>query len=160
MRPWSPLPPSWHPPNLTDGDVEALKASLSLQEQLQLQGDSRTLSRMTREFHFVLYRRSGRERLCTKIESLWDGCRRYQRAYLDLPGGSHRTIEGHHEIVQACESRDSATLEAAIRNHILSIAAGVETALAERGLRPPDALSPEEPGQLSSADWLMGVTSS
>lgn len=121
-------------PLLTHADVEALRESLVLQEQLQQQGDAGAMSKVTREFHFIIYRRSGRERLCTKIGRLWDNCGRYQRAYLDLPGGTLRTIEGHHAIVEACQNRDASALEAAMRGHILSIGAGVEAAFTRRNL--------------------------
>lgn len=125
-------------PLLLDADVVALRESITLQEQLRHQRDNENLSKVTKEFHFVIYRRSGRERLCSKIGRLWDNCGRYQRAYLDLPDGTFRTIEGHHAMVEACENRDTAALEIAVRDHILAIAAGVEAALSRRYLHPSD----------------------
>ena len=123
-------------PLMVDADVKALKKSLLLQERLQKQGNIQSLSTTTREFHFIIYRRTGRERLCSKIGRLWDNCGRYQRAYLHLPDGVFRTIDGHAAMVDACQNHDARALEAAVRDHILSISHGVEAALSGGGSHP------------------------
>ena len=119
-------------PLITSEDLVQMQANLDTQKDLRLSGDALHLSRVTREFHFILYRRTGRQRLCDKIAGLWDGCRRYQRVYLQLPGRTDWTIDDHQEMLDACRSRDSIALESSVREHVVTIAAGAEAALASR----------------------------
>ena len=119
-------------PNLTETDMDALRESIRLQDEQNQGGQNPVLARTTREFHFIIYRRSNRPKLCSKIEALWDGCLRYQHSYLDLPGGTTWTIDDHRRMVRACERRSASEVEVLVWDHIRTIADRMEAILASR----------------------------
>lgn len=78
---------------------------------------------LNRTFHGVLYRASGRTRLCALIDSLRGNVERYLRLYVSGKDHRARAQAEHRRIVRACRRRQPAAAKKALRRHLLGTVA-------------------------------------
>ena len=94
---------------------------------------------LNRTFHGILYRASGRARLCALIDSLRGNVERYLRIYVSA--GEHRAhaqIE-HRRILRACRRRQSVEAGKALRHHLRGTVNQLEEFLRSRNAAGPGA---------------------
>jgi len=101
--------------NLTDEDLAYAE---SLLKQMDIITDGSTLSQLNWEFHFTLYKASGRMRLMELIENMHLNVERYMRIYL-LDMHYHPTSqEEHYKLIKACRAKDSKAACALLQQHM------------------------------------------
>jgi DNA-binding GntR family transcriptional regulator len=74
---------------------------------------------LNRAFHRMLYRASGRTRLCALIDSLRGNVERYLRIYVSGREHRARAQAEHRRIVRACRRRQPAEAKKALRRHLI-----------------------------------------
>ncbi|MEA2108702.1 MAG: GntR family transcriptional regulator [Pseudomonadota bacterium] len=74
--------------------------------------------RNSSDFHDVLYRGSGNQRLCGIIESLRDNFLRYRRMLLRIPSMPQIQIEDHTQMLTMMEKGREDAVERLVRKHI------------------------------------------
>lgn len=81
--------------------------------------DADTFLFLNREFHDVLYRRSGRTLLCDFVLGLQDKSLRYRRAFLDLKPARERMLRQRKLLLSALRRRDTEAVEGLVRDNLL-----------------------------------------
>lgn len=140
-------------PGLTDGDLADLRAVMARNEQATDIDEALALSR---EFHWICYRRHNTPLLAQIIERVWDTTQSYRRACMKLAmngnvGGNDKTHSIEHELIyDAIASRQIETAQAALVMHIRRTRAALvkyghmlSTATGAASPLPPDVLAAE-----------------
>ena len=70
------------------------------------------------EFHMLLYRPSGRARLLSHVEMLFNACDRYVSMVKAGPDLHDKSNAEHRELLAHCLARDSDAAETCIRRHV------------------------------------------
>jgi DNA-binding GntR family transcriptional regulator len=74
---------------------------------------------INREFHRAIYQACGNPVLIHILDSLWNRCDRYRFLLADADQlHSEQELQGHADMAQALEARDSAALESLLHAHI------------------------------------------
>ncbi|MEA3239981.1 MAG: GntR family transcriptional regulator [Pseudomonadota bacterium] len=81
-------------------------------------GELEKFFRNSSDFHDVLYRGSGNQRLCGIIESLRDNFLRYRRMLLRIPSMPQIQIEDHSQMLTMMEKGREDAVERLVRKHI------------------------------------------
>ncbi len=81
-------------------------------------GELEKFFRNSSDFHDVLYRGSGNQRLCGIIESLRDNFLRYRRMLLRIPSMPQIQIEDHTQMLTIMEEGREDMVERLVRKHI------------------------------------------
>ncbi|MGA8215116.1 MAG: GntR family transcriptional regulator [Candidatus Sulfotelmatobacter sp.] len=105
-------------PRLTDECIARLTGLLSKMEHETPKEQCAELLLLNREFHFTVYRASGRPFLCELIAGLWEKSERYRAFYVHLPGRSLQALKEHKEVLQALRCRQANKAVRAVRNDI------------------------------------------
>lgn len=101
--------------NLIDEDLTYAESILTQMDGIT---DGSTLSQLNWEFHFTIYKASGRMRLMELIENMHLNVERYMRIYL-LDMHYHPTSqEEHYKLLEACKLKDSKTACSLLQNHM------------------------------------------
>ena len=81
-------------------------------------GELEKFFRNSSDFHDVLYKGSGNQRLCGIIESLRDNFLRYRRMLLSIPSMPQIQIEDHAQMLAMMEKNREDAVERLVRKHI------------------------------------------
>jgi DNA-binding GntR family transcriptional regulator len=103
---------------ITSKELKALENNLDTAEHEVMQGDPKVFVHRDAEFHEILARASGRERLFELCDLLRKHMLRYRVQGLYLPESALRAIEGHRRIFESLRAGDEKGLELAIRDHL------------------------------------------
>jgi DNA-binding GntR family transcriptional regulator len=121
-------------PRLSPKDLADLGAVLDHMDRVTDPG--RWLD-LNRTFHGMLYRASGRSRLCALIDSLRGNVERYLRIFVSgVERRTHAQTE-HRRILRACRRRHSAEAKHALRQHLNGTVNQLEAFLRRRAAAAP-----------------------
>jgi DNA-binding GntR family transcriptional regulator len=104
-------------PNLADEDLAELRRLIH--EMSTLTGPDRRFEylELNREFHFVIFRRAGSDRLLRFLEYLWDSVEPYGSRGADDLRSSEESHAEHEDMMQVIESRDPERIVMAMDAH-------------------------------------------
>lgn len=98
--------------------------------------DSSRWGALNRQFHYALYRDSGRRYHLRVIDAALDRVDRYLRAQITLTDGMERARREHEGILDACVASDAAKAAELIRAHILGASESLVAFLERRRAGP------------------------
>jgi DNA-binding GntR family transcriptional regulator len=108
----------WAIGRITPKELEALKRNLEETEREVRGGNPRAFADRDAEFHEILVRASGSERLVELCEQLRRHMLRYRIESLYLADAALKAIEGHWRIVACIGNKDEKGVGPAIRDHL------------------------------------------
>lgn len=108
----------WAMKRITPKELLALENNLAVAEHEVTHGNPKAFVHRDAEFHAILARASGSERLFELCELLRKHMLRYRIEGLYLPESGLRAIEGHRRILACLRAADEQGLEQAIREHL------------------------------------------
>ncbi len=112
--------------HLTDADVAVLEQLEQQLEESADSGDYDSFLRLNREFHFTIYRATGRRYLLQLIGQLWDLSERYRRLQLHMiPERARLARFEDYAILSACRRRDRDSLGAMVRYKLHQTSVGL-----------------------------------
>lgn len=117
-------------------DIEAIGALLEQLEYARKQAQTRSLSELNKEFHFLVYRTSGMSRLVNIIASLWGPIEAMRAVYASEPVTAGHAADEHTRLYQAIRNHDGEAAAAITRQHVQTMASAL-LALME-GTSPAD----------------------
>ncbi len=95
--------------------VDRLKQLLHEIEVAELGSDVSRRVQLVRQFLFTIFEASEKEHLLRLLSSLWDLSQHYRRYFASIPELVPNRLVNYRNIYRACESRDAAALEEAMR---------------------------------------------
>jgi DNA-binding GntR family transcriptional regulator len=98
--------------------VEELKKNISLSEDKVSKGDVRAFVNMDAQFHEIISKLSGSQRLLELAQTLRRHMLRYRIQSIYLVDNVLRAIDGHKGILRAIEKRNLEEVNKAIRHHM------------------------------------------
>ncbi len=105
-------------PRLTDEDVAALEALLEQMKESWDQMNLRRLRRSNYQFHSLIYKKSGSQRLCDMIVGLWP---QFATDLLwMIPGRAERSIQQHQAVLEAIREGNVEAAAELMSDHILT----------------------------------------
>ncbi len=113
-------------PQLTDEDFAELK---DLVEQLDRESDHRQWLRFNDRFHDALYRRSGKEFVCSLIRQLRQSVERYVWSSGRALRRTKEANAEHWRILEACRARDVNRAQEELRKHLSATLVGLTRTL-------------------------------
>ncbi|NWG18780.1 MAG: GntR family transcriptional regulator [Chloroflexi bacterium] len=126
-------------PRLSDADLAAIDRLQAELERTAITGDFDAFLDLNREFHFTIYRASGRRYLLQLIDQLWDLSARYRRFQLHaFPDRARASLFETQAIVAACRRRDPDALAWMVRYKVHQTVVG----LLDRMRQEPAPVSP------------------
>jgi DNA-binding GntR family transcriptional regulator len=108
----------WAMKRITPKEVSALENNLSTAEYEITHGNPKAFVHRDAEFHEILVRASGSERLFELCQLLRKHMLRYRIESLYLPEVGLRAIQGHRRILECLRAADEQGVEKAIREHL------------------------------------------
>jgi DNA-binding GntR family transcriptional regulator len=110
---------------LTDADIAQLERLVE-QMEVAAKGDIPGFLRITREFHFTIYRAARRRHLLQTLQQLWDQSERYRQLQIHLlPSRMREALFENHAILQACRRRDPDSLSYMVRYKVHQTTVGL-----------------------------------
>ncbi len=105
-------------PHLTEEDITALETLLEQMEESWGQVNLSRLRRSNYQFHSLIYNKSGSQRLCDMIVSLWP---QFATDFLwMIPGRAERSIQQHHALLEKIRAGDEEAAAHLMSDHILT----------------------------------------
>lgn len=108
----------WAMKRITPKELEALEKNLEEAERVVKGGNPEAFVDWDADFHEILVRASGSERLMELCEQLRRHMLRYRIESLYLSETALKAIEGHRRIVECIKKRDEKGIDSAIRDHL------------------------------------------
>ena len=108
----------WAINRITPKELEALKRNLEETGREVRGGNPKAFVERDAEFHEILVRASGSERLMELCEQLRRHMLRYRIESLYLAETAIKAIEGHRRIVECIKNKDAKGIDLAIRDHL------------------------------------------
>ena len=108
----------WAMKRVTTKELKALEENLAVAEVEVKKGNPKSFVEYDAEFHVILVRASGSERLFELCQLLRRHMLRYRIESLYLAETALRAIAGHRRILGCIRSKDEGGVEAAIRAHL------------------------------------------
>ncbi|MBW2031518.1 MAG: GntR family transcriptional regulator [Deltaproteobacteria bacterium] len=108
----------WAMKRVTPKELKALEENLAVAEAEVKKGNPKSFVEYDAEFHEILVRASGSERLFELCQLLRRHMLRYRIESLYLAETALRAIAGHRRILECIRSKDEGGVEAAIREHL------------------------------------------
>jgi DNA-binding GntR family transcriptional regulator len=108
----------WAMERITPKELLALEDNLATAEREIRGGNSKAFVQRDAEFHEILARASGSERLFELCQLLRKHMLRYRIESLHVPDRGLRAIQGHRRILECLRAKDARGLEEAIRIHL------------------------------------------
>ncbi|HZA20135.1 MAG TPA: GntR family transcriptional regulator [Actinomycetota bacterium] len=115
--------------NLDREELDELRAIL---DEMREVGTAEGWSDLHNRFHMLLYNGSGLPRLAMTIANLRDASSSYINMFVALNKGMDVSNEGHKEILEACEERDTRRAKKAVAQHLRTSEASLVASL-EKG---------------------------
>jgi len=108
----------WAMEKAHDKLVEELRKNISIAEEKLSAGNAKAFVDLDAQFHEIIARHSGSQRLLELAQTLRRHMLRYRIQSIYSVDNVLRAIEGHKEILQAIEKSDLEEVNKAIRNHM------------------------------------------
>ena len=108
----------WATKRITPKELEALAKNLSVSEAEATQGNPRSFVEYDAEFHEILARASGSERLLELCQMLRRHMLRYRIESIFNTESVLRAIEGHQRIFDCIAKKDEEDVEQAVKDHL------------------------------------------
>ncbi|OGP53531.1 MAG: hypothetical protein A2Y65_11965 [Deltaproteobacteria bacterium RBG_13_52_11] len=108
----------WAVKRITPKELQALEKNLSVSEAEVRRGSPRSFVERDAEFHEILARASGSDRLLELCQMLRRHMLRYRIESIFREGSALQAIEGHQRIVDCLKKKDEEGVDRAIRNHL------------------------------------------
>ena len=108
----------WAIKRISAGEIKALERNIEQAAQEAEAGMSHAFVERDAEFHEILARASGSERLVELCEQLRRHMLRYRIESLYLPETALKAIEGHRRILERIKNNDEKGIGAAIQAHL------------------------------------------
>ena len=106
-------------PNLTDADFAKAEKILKQYEQsLEKDSEIKNWGDWNWSFHSTLYAPANRASMMSYIKTLNNNCDRYTRLHLLVTRGLHVAGKAHHDLLDACKTRDPEIASNALWKHI------------------------------------------
>jgi DNA-binding GntR family transcriptional regulator len=106
-------------PNITDADFAKAEKILKQYEQsLEKDSEIKNWGEWNWSFHSTLYAPANRPLMMSYIKTLNNNCDRYTRLHLLVTREEHLAGKAHHDLLDACQSRNPDTASAALWKHI------------------------------------------
>lgn len=112
------LAAQWAIDRISPRDLEALEENLIKAEEKVRSGDPTSFVEYDAEFHEILVRASGRQRLFELCQLLCRHMLRYRIESLHSEETALRAITGHHEILDRVKAKDKEGIASAIQKHL------------------------------------------
>ncbi len=122
--------------HLDDELLKKLEDSIESFRQALEDGDMEKLSDLNTQFHEMIYKAAGSQKLYGLINNFTDFIYRYRRSLLNSPEYARVSLNDHKEMVAAMREKNPKKVERLVRKHILR---GKEIVIRE--------LESEEPGK-------------
>lgn len=101
---------------IQDETLDQLDELVAKMDKCVRQKNTDLYGRLNREFHLMIYKACGKQRLHHFIETLWDQVPRARSVFTLVPGFMQRSQEGHHRLMEALRNRDGSAAEAIVRS--------------------------------------------
>ena len=108
----------WAMKRINPGELQALEENLSVSELEARQGNPKSFVERDAEFHDILVRASGSNRLVELCDQLRRHMLRYRIESLYLVETALEAIAGHRRIVECIRAGDEAGIAPAVREHL------------------------------------------
>jgi DNA-binding GntR family transcriptional regulator len=102
-----------------DGLIRRLEESIDTYKQVLETGDTDKLMQLNTQFHEIIYKASGSQKLYGLINNFRDFIYRYRRPLLNCPDFARLSLSDHEEMVAAMRERDQEKVEQLVKRHIL-----------------------------------------
>jgi len=112
------LAAQWAIDRISPQDLKALEENLIKAEEQVRGGDPKSFIEYDVEFHEILARASGRQRLFELCELLCRHMLRYRIESLYSEETALRAIAGHHQILDCAKTKDKEGIASAIKKHL------------------------------------------
>jgi DNA-binding GntR family transcriptional regulator len=100
---------------LTEKEIKRLKDLNSEMGKNEEKGNVKTFFKLDNQFHEILIKACGNEKLYTLIGQLVEQFERFRVTALSLPGRMKNSVMQHNEIIDAIESRDKENASKLVR---------------------------------------------
>jgi DNA-binding GntR family transcriptional regulator len=108
----------WAMQRITPRELQALERNLSISEAEVKKGNPRSFVELDAEFHEIVARASGSERLLELCQTLRRHMLRYRIESIFNAENVLRAIGGHQRIFDCIAKRDEACIEQAVKDHL------------------------------------------
>jgi DNA-binding GntR family transcriptional regulator len=108
--------------SMTGEDLALLKERL---DDFDTSGDLDNWIEHNRQFHLQLYKAARRPRLLSLIANIHDLALPYSYRYIGSEEHRRMASAGHRRIFQACQERNGALVETAVKEHLEAVCKGV-----------------------------------
>lgn len=106
---------------MTPGEIREAEELVERHTQAMAGNNNELASQTNRQFHQLLIRSGGSERISQILENLDDHQQRYRLLSNISIGRLAKSAEEHMQIMQAIKNRDADAAEEAVRRHLLSV---------------------------------------
>lgn len=104
---------------IDDGLIRKLDESIETYKQVLETGDTERLMQLNTQFHEMVYRASGSQKLYGLINNFRDFIYRYRRKLLNNLDFARLSLRDHEKMVKAMRQKDQKRVEHLVRKHIL-----------------------------------------
>ena len=108
----------WAMQRITPRELQALEKNLSVSEEEARQGNARSFIELDAEFHEIVARASGSERLLELCQMLRRHMLRYRIESIFNAENVIQAIAGHRRIFECIAKKDEACIEQAVKDHL------------------------------------------
>lgn len=106
-------------PNMKDADFQKAEEILKrYEDSLEKDSEMKSWGTWNWSFHSALYAPANRSYMLSYLKTLNINCDRYTRLHLVVTRDLHRAGRAHHELLEACKTRDPEVASAALWKHI------------------------------------------
>jgi len=106
-------------PNMREEDFQRAEDILSkYEESLEKDSEMKSWGTWNWSFHSVLYAPANRPTMLSYVKTLNINCDRYTRLHLVFTRDLHRAGRAHHELLEACRTKNPEVASAALWKHI------------------------------------------
>ncbi|MBA4416764.1 MAG: GntR family transcriptional regulator [Syntrophus sp. (in: bacteria)] len=105
--------------HIDDGLLKKLEDSIGAYREALGTGDTERLMQLNTQFHEIIYKAAGSQKLYDLINNFRDFIYRYRRPLLNCPDYAGLSLNDHEEMVAAMRERDQEKVEQLVKKHIL-----------------------------------------
>ncbi len=104
---------------MTKALFKKLEDSIDAYRQALEKGDTEKLMQLNTQFHEVIYKAAGSQKLYALINNFRDFIYRYRKPLLESPNFARLSLVDHEEMLTAMREKDKMKVERMVRKHIL-----------------------------------------
>lgn len=104
--------------HMNDATIGKLEASIEAYKEAMAQGDMEKLMAVNGQFHEIIYRAAGSQKLYSLINNFRDFISRYRRLLLTCQAYAELSLRDHVEMVEAMRTNDKEKVENLVKSHI------------------------------------------